>query len=175
MIPGLQESVEQITDLIKEEAKTVPLDHIILGGISQGCATAVLTLLSSGLRLGGLVGLCSWLPFEKKIRQTPAGFSKDNNEISRHIQSILGTKSEADDLETSLACMSIQSVSKTPIFLAHARDDETVPFSMGVTLQKGIQDLGFDVVWKEYEDGGHWIHPTRGVDDITGFLHHVGI
>lgn len=28
----------------------------------------------------------------------------------------------------------------------------------------------FDVEWKTYEDGGHWIHEPQGVDDIVAFL-----
>lgn len=32
------------------------------------------------------------------------------------------------------------------------------------------------VTWKEYEDGGHWIHPQHGVDDISTFLNRsIGI
>lgn len=26
------------------------------------------------------------------------------------------------------------------------------------------------ITWKEYHDGGHWIHPQHGVDDIATFL-----
>lgn len=62
MIPGLRESIADIVEIIKEEAQTVPLQNIILGEISQGCATSILALLSSRLELGGFIGLCSWLP-----------------------------------------------------------------------------------------------------------------
>lgn len=32
------------------------------------------------------------------------------------------------------------------------------------------------ITWKEYEDGGHWIHPQHGVDDISTFLNRsIGI
>jgi len=39
----------------------------------------------------------------------------------------------------------------------------------------GIRDtlgkLGFeDVIWHEYEDGGHWINEPQGVDDFVNFL-----
>lgn len=56
--------VKEISSIIHEESEFVPLKNIILGGISQGCATAIFTLLSSGLSLGGFVGLSSWLPFQ---------------------------------------------------------------------------------------------------------------
>lgn len=197
MIPGLQESIKQIMDLVEEEAQSVPLERIILGGISQGCATAILTLLSSGMHLGGFIGLCSWLPFEEKIVKVPVELSQDVREVSSQVQRILGietpqnakddqprnntitasSETSADTAEnsqcTSLSRTSTHPVVRTPIFLAHAHDDEIVPFSMGTRLQKGIRAMGFDVIFKEYHDGGHWIHPREGVDDISAFLHDV--
>jgi len=51
MIPGLKESIGQILDIIKEEAQEIPLERIILGGISQGCATAILASFSEKDRM----------------------------------------------------------------------------------------------------------------------------
>jgi lysophospholipase-2 len=73
MIPGLKESIQQIIDIIKEESESVPLEKIVLGRISQGCATAIYTLLSSGMSLGGFIGLSSWLPFQDGIASIPSG------------------------------------------------------------------------------------------------------
>ncbi|CZR67002.1 uncharacterized protein PAC_16901 [Phialocephala subalpina] len=178
MIPGLQESIGQILDIVKEEAKIVPMDRIILGGISQGCATAILTLLSSELELGGFIGLSSWLPFKEKTETIPTRFVNCDGKLSRHIKTILQMSSDtkdSDSLETSLNSLSIslRTVSKPPVFLAHSRDDETVPFTLGESLHEEIDRLGFDVTWKEYVDGGHWIHPVHGVDDISIFLRKV--
>ena len=64
MIPGLRESALEILETIKKESEYVPYENIILGGISQGCATAILALLSTGIKLGGYIGLCSFLPFQ---------------------------------------------------------------------------------------------------------------
>lgn len=189
MIPGLQESIEQIVDLIMEEAKLVPLERIILGGISQGCATALYMLLYSGLQIGGFIGISSWLPFEQRIDAVRVKSSKDDDGISRHIQQILKMPREraeslqsriralagkpahgtgTDEQDTGL--MSAQLASKPIVFLSHSRDDETVPFSMGQTLHEKMQEMGFHVVWREYRDGGHWIHSERGVDDVAAFL-----
>lgn len=63
-IEGLKESIAQIRELIEVEAAIVGYDGVVLGGISQGCATALLTLLTGGVELGGFVGMCGWLPFE---------------------------------------------------------------------------------------------------------------
>lgn len=170
MIPGLQESIEQIVDLITEEAKSVPLERILLGGISQGCATALFTLLSSDLRLGCFIGLSSWLPFEKRVEAVSVELLNSVSGISRQIQQILKIpQGKVKGLQTGLS--SSHSAGRPFMFLSHSRDDETIPFRMGETLHKRMQLTGLKVVWREYEDGGHWIHPERGVDDIAAFLH----
>ena len=186
MIPGLKESVGQILEIVKEEAQEIPLERIILGGISQGYATAILTLLSSGMDLGGFIGWCSWLPFQKKIECLPTGCLKSKDDVAQHIRTILhmptgeNTKKNANikNLEGALSPLSLSatktsSLTKTPIFMAHSRDDETVPFAQGKELGQTIEILGHDVIWKDYEDGGHWIQPKHGVDDMVTFLEKV--
>ena len=59
---GLCESASSILDVICKEALEVSLDRIILAGISQGCATAIHTLLAGNIQLGGFIGLSGWLP-----------------------------------------------------------------------------------------------------------------
>ncbi|TVY34261.1 Acyl-protein thioesterase [Lachnellula occidentalis] len=211
MIAGLQESIGDIVQVIREEAQRVPLSRIILGGISQGCATAILALMYTGMDLGGFVGLSSWLPFQKKIEKLPVG-TIDNKDEARHIKDILsmspdmdaalhikkangpvprdfelepepeeGTTNRTDaaadavNLEASISTLSISSkaANRTPVFLAHSQDDETVPFALGEGLHQTIEHLGFEVTWKKYEEGGHWIHPKHGVDDISAFLRRV--
>ena len=63
-VEGLRESVKDILELVQREATLISPDRIILGGISQGCATAIHALLYGGIRLGGFIGMSSWLPFE---------------------------------------------------------------------------------------------------------------
>jgi len=58
----LNEAAASIAKIVDEEAGIVGSDHVFLGGISQGCATAVYTLLQLDRPLAGLVGMCSWLP-----------------------------------------------------------------------------------------------------------------
>ena len=186
IIPGLKESIGHILEIIKEEAQEIPLERIILGGISQGCATAILTLLSSGMDLGGFIGWCSWLPFQKKIKCLPTGCLKSKYDVAQHIRTILqmstdeNTKKDANikELEETLSSLSLtatrtSSRTKTPVFMAHSRDDETVPFAQGKGLEQTIKVLGHDVIWKDYEDGGHWIQPKHGVDDMVAFLEKV--
>lgn len=176
MIPGLGESIRQILNIITEEAQEVPIERIILGGISQGCATAILTLLSSGITLGGFIGWCSWLPFQKNIECLPNGCHTSKDDIAQHVRTILQIpakeNAKSDDNMTNLEG-SPSSISRTPVFLAHSRDDEIVPFAQGQELRQTIELLGHDVIWKDYEDGGHWIQPKHGVDDMVAFLEKV--
>lgn len=207
MIPGLQESIGNIVDIIREEAQMVPLERIILGGISQGCATAILTLLSSGMDLGGFIGWCGWLPFQKAIENLYAESINKKEGTSRKIQAILQmptdidaapfeqaipvakdlepksgvkitkatTDVDTDNLATTFSKISTrrQSTIRTPVFLAHSNDDEMVPFTLGEGLYQTIKHLEYDVIWKKYEDGGHWIHSEHGVDDMSDFLRKI--
>jgi predicted esterase len=79
------------------------------------------------------------------------------------------------NLERGMCALSFQqpSSNQTPVFIAHSRDDPLVPFNHGEGLQKTIRNLGFDVTWKDYEDGAHWIHPKLGVDDMSTFLRKI--
>jgi lysophospholipase-2 len=61
-------------------------------------------------------------------------------------------------------------VFKTPVFLSHSKDDDVVPIRNGEKLHQGLEDLGFQVTWNAYEDGGYWINEPQGVDDIVQFL-----
>lgn len=66
---GLREAVDHVDALIAlEVAHGIPEERIFLGGISQGCATALHVLLASGRRLGGFVGMSGWLPFAHDLR-----------------------------------------------------------------------------------------------------------
>ncbi|PMD52754.1 uncharacterized protein K444DRAFT_668422 [Hyaloscypha bicolor E] len=66
-----------------------------------------------------------------------------------------------------------QPATKTPLFLAHSEDDDIVPFELGNDLHQIMKGLGHNVTWKKYKDGGHWIQPDHGVDDMCTFLEGV--
>lgn len=132
MIPGLQESIGQNLDIVKKEARDVPLERIILGGISQGRATAMLALLGSELDLGEFMGLCSWPPFQKKIESLPSECRRD--ELSQRIKNVMkmsdeNTNTDGDnkELDESLSNLFLyshnntSSLAKTPIFLPTQR------------------------------------------------------
>jgi lysophospholipase-2 len=101
MLPGLQESIRQVTDIIIEEAQILPLERISLGGISQGCATAILALLSSEMNLGGFIGWCGFLPFQSSIEALNTRIIGNKHELSAGVQGILGLNQGDPDLDSS--------------------------------------------------------------------------
>ncbi|KAI9686897.1 MAG: hypothetical protein M1822_002650 [Bathelium mastoideum] len=162
-LDGLQESSLFIQQVIDAESKLVPLSHIFLCGISQGCATALSTLLCGRKTLGGFIGFCGWMPYGDEIelstdkpaalRQMQARLDKDATNASQATRPDIGTKALA-----------------TPVFLSHSRDDNVVPVQCGLAMSKALREIGMQVTWKEYQDGGHWIQEPQGIDDLVDFM-----
>jgi len=172
-IDGLRESVKEILDIIRTEAGLISPDRIILGGISQGCATAIHTLLYGRIRLGGFIGLSSWLPFEPEITTTMAdnmAWSMIGNRL-HYSHKMLNTPTHQGETTSDLSELSPTPVLETPVFLSHSRDDDLVPIANGKKLCTTLEKLGMVVSWKQYEDGGHWVNEPQGVDDIVSFIH----
>ncbi|KAI2602669.1 alpha/beta-hydrolase [Hypoxylon sp. NC1633] len=163
---GLRESVESLRKIVHSEAERVGgLDKIVLAGISQGGATAVHAMLhlrdlhadagkeAAPLRLGGLVGLSSWMSF-------PGGSLEETREV-------LGLEEGPPGID--------DVVRHTPVFLGHCVDDNTVFVEYGKQLRDSLRGFGMDVAWHEYDEGGHWINSPKGVDDVVDFLNAQGL
>lgn len=68
---GLGRTVAYLHGLVAEEAAMVGGAHnVILGGISQGCSASLVASLlwEGGEGLGGVVGMCGWLPYTSQMR-----------------------------------------------------------------------------------------------------------
>jgi predicted esterase len=87
---------------------------------------------------------------------------------------------EGPDLEnatvrenSSMACTT-NNAQKVQVFLSHSIDDETISIEQSHCLRDAMRDvMGFQVEYKEYEDGGHWIHQAYGVDDMAAFIRRI--
>ncbi|KAK1448687.1 phospholipase/Carboxylesterase [Colletotrichum melonis] len=148
--PGLRRSIQHLVTLVESESALVPMDKIFLGGISQGFATSIAAFLTTSrlAKLGGLIGLCSWMPPAEVI-----------DELAEE-GSLYRRASGAD------------STAKTPIFLAHSVDDEVVDINLGRQLRTALDSFvnSCTVEWHEYQSGGHWVNEPQGVDDMISFL-----
>ena len=128
----------------------------------KGKDSALATFLADGKGgFAGLCGFCSWLP------------------LAEAVQACVDTEDKHDRLTamrrvydgSSVGKTNVRSLTETPILLEHARDDEVVPVINGRYMRDMLVRLGFEnVVWREYEDGGHWVHEPEGVDDLYAFF-----
>ena len=155
-----------------------------LGGLSQGCAVTLISiLLWTGEPLGAVFGMCGWLPFRHHmadIADPPTSSEDDENPFAReeHINGKVDVPAEAvawlrEELDFPTARSSSSSTflpfQRIPIFLAHGTEDEKVSIELGRQARDCLGVLGSKVEWREYEDLGHWYSkPMLG--DLVEFL-----
>jgi predicted esterase len=72
--PGLLTAVDLVDDLIQDEIDTgTPENKIVLGGISQGGAIAILHCITKGRPLAGVVALSTWITLGPRIAEVSYG------------------------------------------------------------------------------------------------------
>lgn len=127
---GMMKSVEYICGLIDREVEAgVPVERIVVGGFSQGCAISLLVGLVSRYKgkLGGVVGLSGYLPLSRRV-----GKMMEEREVKG------------------------QNTPQTKWFLAHGSRDQLVPKRMFMRYQDKIEGWeGGRVEAKLYEGMGH--------------------
>ncbi|CAO2649392.1 Nn.00g067770.m01.CDS01 [Neocucurbitaria sp. VM-36] len=138
---GLWESVNQVLEVLRAEKELT--GNVILAGISQGCATAIFALLTSGTQVHGFFGLCGWLPLAEE---------------TEHLLQVPGRSLD---------------VLATPVLLQHCQDDGVVPVVNGKDLAESLERMGMQVRWELFENGGHWLNEPNGVDGIVRFVEEV--
>jgi lysophospholipase II len=159
---GLTESVSFILEVIRQEMDIIGAgpNRIILGGISQSCATAIYALFYSHERLGEFVGFCSWLPFEQKVSMIASRRTGALLEIRKLLQ-------PSPDIST----LEINSTPlRSPVFLTHSVGDPVVSIRNGQKLSTDLESLGTGVEWHSYDNDLHWITEPKGVDDLVACL-----
>jgi len=123
-LPGLRESARFILDVMRDEAEKVGgMQRIFLGGISQGCATALVALLTGRERIAGFVGISSWLPFPAPV---PPSVSWSEVFVRWVQERLLPASTESIPFQSS----DLNAMAWTPVLLEHAGDDEIVPVGM---------------------------------------------
>ncbi|KAK5130490.1 hypothetical protein LTR04_004978 [Oleoguttula sp. CCFEE 6159] len=162
----LTESIERVHAIVEEELRHVSADRILLGGISQGCATSVHALLSAPWRLGAFVGFCGWLPFQADLKDAAKAPENVHRRLAAFFQTRLGIRPPASSsvLPSNTTFDSSAGPLQTPVFLGHAMDDDVIDVALGRQLRDTIGAPGLDmnVVWKEYAKGGYQINEEAG-------------
>ncbi|KAI3321037.1 Phospholipase/carboxylesterase [Xylariaceae sp. AK1471] len=182
-VDGIRESVWYILDVLRNEIEMLhgESEKVVLGGISQGGAVGLWTLLCQaepiGGILGGFFGASTWLPFASNVERVLA--SKRRSARGEE----LVTESHKFDsfVETMMESMMNHYVGSgsrhfTPVFLGHGVDDAYVEIELGRQAARVLRHFGLSVEWKEYsgaEEEGHWFKVPNEIDDIYGFLNHL--
>jgi lysophospholipase-2 len=173
-IDGLRESVRELLDLVRYEATLISPERIILGGISQGCATAIHALFRGRLCIRGFMGFSSWLLFESEFSTAAADDTPWSLVVQRLHENYIIHATPIDIAGTPVPSdPNASAVLKTPVILSHCRDDEVVPIANGKRMSSTLEQLGLSVSWKEYDTGGHWINEPQGIDDVVGFIREI--
>ena len=193
-IDGLIETSAFVHALIREEIKIVGARNVILGGLSQGCAASLISLLTwDGEPLGAAVGMCGWLPFRKRLGDVaqdaqPHGcgeyggenpFSCSDDDIGSSQECETGTIIAPDLPLQTVAYLREElnmspptqpmSYREIPLFLGHGVEDKKVHVDLGREAANCLGAMGMDVRWKEYEGLGHWYSEAM-LRDMVDFL-----
>ena len=171
-IEGLRETSAYIHGLIQKEIAIVGARNVVLGGLSQGCAASLVSLLTwEGEPFAAQFGMCGWIPFRTHIADIvnpdevsdkaengePDPFARDPEdnleELSPDAQAVAYLREELDLPSKSKPSMVSQQI---PLFMGHGVEDEKVPFNQGKDTGDLMKRLGIDLTWKEYEGLAHW-------------------
>ncbi|KAK3078434.1 hypothetical protein LTS18_007516, partial [Coniosporium uncinatum] len=168
-IAGLAENVRQMYMVVEQEARLVGRENIVIGGLSQGCATSLVALMGLIQPVGGYIGIAGWLPLVKDIKaaafqatDTDEQKSASQMRVARSVQSALGLPLSPAHGECGFA--------GTPCMLGHGTADPKVVVKHGEEARDVLTNLGANVTWKPYADFGHWWKEPDTIDDIAAFF-----
>ncbi|KAF2274442.1 alpha/beta-hydrolase [Westerdykella ornata] len=178
---GIKDSVNYIIGIINDEASRLDgnTHRLVLGGISQGGAVALWTLLcqrNSAIRPGAVVVASTWLPFAGNIERALAGWQAPDSlqeaESDAFVEQMMAVKTSRgmDDGGQD-------SRRLPPVFIGHGIDDAYVDVTLGRQAAHVLSQAGLQVEWKEYSGAeleGHWFKVPEEIDDIHRFLARVG-
>lgn len=199
---GLHDSALFVHQIIRQEADIVGLENVVLGGLSQGCASGLHVLISfeyeAGQHLGGFFGMSGWLPFAKQLEclseDVDVGsidaFSRGMRaeDDNRHSNSIWNDISMNDNSRIAAAraahfvrehvmnfpdSQSAKDPPLVPVFLGHGEKDEKVLVSLGEDAARIMGKLGWKVTWKSYADLRHW-YSREELEDVVSFVQGLG-
>ncbi|KAL9594936.1 MAG: hypothetical protein Q9219_006742 [cf. Caloplaca sp. 3 TL-2023] len=180
-VQGLRESSAYIHSLLKNEIQQVGAENVVLGGLSQGCACALIALLTwDGEPIAAGFGMCGWLPFRLQIEDILTAVENNGNsggddifeadgeaanDIDATTQALAYLKEELE-MPTDGLSLAIQQV---PLFLGHGTKDDRVPVELGREAAGCLERLGVNAEWREYDGLGHW-YSSAMLEDIVKSL-----
>ncbi|KFZ03320.1 hypothetical protein V502_11049 [Pseudogymnoascus sp. VKM F-4520 (FW-2644)] len=189
MMEGLAETSSFVHSLLQAEIDAIGAKNVVLMGLSQGCAAAIISLLTwQGEPLGAAVGMCGWLPLRKQMLDRgddevkedgsgQVGEPGDKNSVDddRKPSQPEAAKLQriADWLRNELGITGAKSPAvpflQIPTFLGHGVDDATVRCELGRLASQFLEHVGVDTRWNEYTGLDHWFSGNM-LRDIVLFL-----
>lgn len=202
---GLVQSSQYLRDLIFEEVQMLKdavgggeraEKRLVLGGLSQGCAMSLTTLLSLDFSLGGWVGMSGFMPMRGIFEDALNADAQDGDKRSvlRH-----NTEQEDSDVEASIDAQSIDptvqalnafrqnvlslplldprsaaNLLETPAFYGHGNEDERVACRLGDELVRTLKGMHMSVKHQVYQGLGHWIQAPEEIDDMISVFSQYG-
>lgn len=193
--PGLCETTEYLHGLLRDEVAAVPggAPNVVLGGLSQGCAASLISLLLwEGPPVAAVFGMCGWLPFAARLFEQledpdsgtaessewndgwdpfdPFERDEDPGGTDRDLPAgaIRWLKEELRLPGTAPPTMRGE-FNRVPVFLGHGVEDPKVNVVLGREACTSLSYLGIDVHWKEYPSLGHWYSGDM-LRDVVLFL-----
>jgi len=134
-VDGLRESVGYVLRIVEKESRLVGASNVVLGGISQGCATSVHALLAGSERLGGWVGVSGWIPFKRQLERIANEAPQE--EVCERLASF---NRDVLCLEGGEATSS--RMLETPALLCHGIDDDKIDVSLGKQVHNVLEKFG---------------------------------
>lgn len=180
-VSGIRDSVNYIIEIINEEVRRLDGNpqRLVLGGISQGGAVGLWTLLcqrKSAMRPGAVVVASTWLPFaasiERALAEQQASDRPQEAEFDSFVEQMMAVKTIP-----GMTDVGQDSRGLPPVFIGHGVDDAYVDVALGRQAARVLSQAGLPVEWKEYsgaEEEGHWFKVPDEMDDIHRFLAQIG-
>lgn len=161
--------------------------NVVLWGLSQGCAAALVAMLTwEGEALGAVVGMCGWLPFRRQLEEIVRGeqagdvMGGDEEDVFEAdtarpvgegpVENAITWLREELEMPKGQTTMSFQQV---PVFLGHGVEDDKVLVDLGSEAAHCLRSLGVNVHWTEYKGLGHWYSKDM-LCDIKDFIQRQG-
>jgi predicted esterase len=169
-LQGLRESAEYVHVLLEEAVAEVGAENVVLMGLSQGCAVGLVSLLLwKGVKLGGFVGMCGWLPLRKSMGDVletvgEVGDADDvfevegDKEEKTKLEQVVDWLRAEIDFTTLDETMSAEMFAsrETSIFLGHGTEDRKVPCELRMLAVEFLRNVDMEVTYQEYTELGHW-------------------
>lgn len=166
---GIRESVKHLEGIWEAEVERLGglASKVVLGGISQGGAIGIWTMLCIKSKRptshpAAFIGASTWLPFAADIDHALNGNDEESD-----------NRIGSDFVRSMMISQHAKAQPPMPVFLGHGTDDAYVDVELGRQAKDVLSRVGWTVDWNEYsraDQEGHWLKGPEEVDDIVLFL-----